>query len=124
MSSMITRLTLSSEPGWGTAFRINGAVQVYQQSLFWLLCKGMPYKKADLELDYFIGSDVISCQFSTLALTRLLDLMQVNYFVDDAQIRWLLPHNVSIIFYAQWKNRVVSEITPELSHTSGEFCFS
>lgn len=118
MTSMISRLALSSEPGWGAAFRIDGLVQVYQQSLFWLLCKGIPYESKDLKLGYCLGSEVVTCHFAIRTLTELLDIMQVPYFLDDDQVRWLLPHDVSTIFYAQWK----SHITSVLTNISVDYC--
>lgn len=109
MTSMLTKFTLSSEPGWGVAFRIGERVQVYQQSLFWLLCKGIRYHSCDLKLDYFLGTEIISSEFSLEVVTRLLDSINIIYFVEDDGIRWLLPHNVSTLFYSQWKNYIVSE---------------
>ncbi|ACK48562.1 hypothetical protein [Shewanella baltica] len=105
MTSLITKLVLSSEAGWGAAFRVNGKVEVYQQSLFWLLCKGIPFDSKDLKINYVLGTDVIQCQLETSALIELLDTKQIHYFQDESQIRWLLPHNVSTVFYGQWKSR-------------------
>lgn len=59
MFSMITKLALSSESGWGTAFRVNGGVEVCQQSLFWLVCKGIAFDSADLKCSYALGSEII-----------------------------------------------------------------
>ncbi|MDR6965080.1 hypothetical protein [Shewanella putrefaciens] len=120
MYSMISKLTQSSESGWGTAFKVGKGFQVYQQSLFWLICKGIPYKNTDLKLSYFMGSEVISCHFSIEVLKELLDIMQVPYFLDEDQVRWILPHNVSSIFYAQWKCRVALD----LNTTNIEYCLS
>lgn len=72
MFSMITKLALSSESGWGTAFRVNGGVEVCQQSLFWLVCKGIAFEREDLKLSYVLGSEVILCQFETRVLIELL----------------------------------------------------
>ncbi|OUS50706.1 hypothetical protein BM607_015850 [Shewanella sp. SACH] len=119
MTSMITKLVLSSEAGWGSAFRVNRRVEVYQQSLFWLLCKGIPFDSKDLKLSYVLGSEVILCQFETNVLIELLDENKIHYFQDDSQVRWLLPHNVSTIFYAQWKSR----IAVELHHSCADYCF-
>lgn len=110
MLSMNSKLILSSESGWGTAFRDGKGFQVYQQSLFWLICKGIPYKNTDLKLSYFLGAEVISYYFSIEVIKELLDMMQVPYFLDEDQIRWILPHNVSSIFYAQWKCRVALDL--------------
>ncbi|MGE6433821.1 hypothetical protein [Shewanella baltica] len=119
MFSMITKLALSSESGWGTAFRVNGGVEVCQQSLFWLVCKGIAFEREDLKLSYVLGSEVILCQFETRVLIELLKKNNIHYFQDDSQVRWLLPRNVSTIFYAQWKNRIVTE----LNNNCEDFCF-
>ncbi|WP_217557699.1 hypothetical protein [Vibrio metschnikovii] len=110
MFSMITKLALSSESGWGTAFRVNGGVEVCQQSLFWLVCKGIAFEREDLKLSYVLGTEVILCQFETSTLIELLDENNIHYFLDDSQVRWLLPHNVSTIFYTQWKSHIVVEL--------------
>lgn len=119
MFSMITKLALSSESGWGTAFHVNGGVEVCQQSLFWLVCKGISFDNADLKLSYTLGSEVIQCQFETSVLIELLKKSNILYFQDDSQIRWLLPHNVSTIFYAQWKSRIANE----LNMNCDDYCF-
>lgn len=119
MFSMITKLALSSESGWGTAFRVNGGVEVCQQSLFWLVCKGIAFEPEDLKLSYVLGTEVILCQFETRVLIELLKKNNIHYFQDDSQVRWLLPRNVSIIFYAQWKN----SIAVDLNQTCADYCF-
>jgi len=119
MFSMITKLALSSESGWGTAFRVNGGVEVCQQSLFWLVCKGIAFEREDLKLSYVLGSEVILCLFETRVLIELLKKNNIHYFQDDSQVRWLLPRNVSTIFYAQWKNRIVTE----LNNNCEDYCF-
>lgn len=110
MFSMITKLALSSESGWGAAFRVNGCVEVCQQSLFWLVCKGISFERENLKLSYVLGAEVILCQFETSTLIELLDENNIHYFLDDSQVRWLLPHKVSTIFYTQWKNHIVVEL--------------
>lgn len=114
MSSIITRLALSSEPGWGTAFRINGAVQVYQQSLFWLFSKGMPCDMRDITLSDFLGGIVVACQFSLQELIKVLDFNGISYFLEDDRVRWLLPSNVSNIYYIQWKKDTIELNKSEL----------
>lgn len=120
MFSMITKLALSSESGWGTAFRVNGGVEVCQQSLFWLVCKGIAFEREDLKLSYVLGSEVILCQFETRVLIELLNKNNIHYFQDDSQVRWLLPRNVSTIFYAQWKSRIALDLNTD----NIEYCMS
>ncbi|MDT3295784.1 hypothetical protein Q4Q57_11570 [Shewanella sp. SP2S2-6] len=107
MFSMITKLALSSESGWGTAFRVNGGVEVCQQSLFWLVCKGMPCDMRDITLSDFIGSVVVVCQFSLQKLVEFLDFNEIPYFLEDDRVRWLLPSNISSIYYIQWKKHTI-----------------
>lgn len=105
--SLITKLTLSSEPSWGTAFRAGDNVKAYQQSLFWLVCRGLVHDVMDLNMSNYLGMDIISYRFPFTTLKELLDLSQVPYFIEEDQVRWVLPHNVSPIFYTQWKCQVV-----------------
>lgn len=106
MHKVITKVALSSEPGWGAAYRDGSFVEAYQQSLFWLVCKGLAHDVMDLNMSSYFGMDVISYRFPFSTLKELLDLSQVPYFIEDEQVRWVLSHNVSPIFYTQWKCQV------------------
>lgn len=110
MYSLSAKLALSAESWWGIAFKTDNGFQVYQQSLFWLACNGINYDNSDLKLNLFMGSGVISCHFSFDVIKNILDKIQVLYFLDENQIRWILPHNISPIFYAQWKYRVTLDL--------------
>ena len=113
MYSIITKISLSSEPGWGTAFRYGDNVKVYQQSLFWLVCRGLDYNIIDLNLSSYLGMDVISYSFPFDTLKELFDLNQIPYFVEEDQVKWVLPHNVSPIFYTKWKYQVALSLNSE-----------
>lgn len=91
MFSMITKLALSSESGWGTAFRVNGGVEVCQQSLFWLVCKGIAFEREDLKLSYVLGAEVILCQFETRVLIELLKKITFIIFKTIAKCDGCCP---------------------------------
>lgn len=110
MTSMYSKLALSSQPGWGAAFIIGDSVQVFQQSLFWLVCKGASRHLGNIKLDYFLDTEVVSSELSLQTFTEILESMNIIYFVEESGVRWLLPHVVSAYFYAQWKNHIISEL--------------
>jgi len=107
-------VALSSEPGWGVAFRNGASIEVYQQSLFWLLSKGMPCDMRDITLSDFLGSVVVVCQFSLQKLVEFLDFNEIPYFLEDDRVRWLLPSNISNIYYIQWKKHTIELNNSEL----------
>jgi len=107
MVTMVSKLALSSEPGWGVAFRNGASIEAYQQSLFGLLSKGMPCDMRDITLSDFLGSIVVVCQFSLQKLVEFLDFNEIPYFLEDDRVRWLLPSNISNIHYIQWKKHTI-----------------